>query len=123
MDVYKAAEVHLNTDANFQEENNTTVSRKIKRRLKISREVSRGVYELLKEVFRQHGRRDVESIVIKTYMYVQQSGFSPGDRIPLLPQDMFQKVELWLENGNKKKKKLKQILKSFPLNPHNIETI
>ena len=43
------------------------------------------MYELLSDVSRQHGRRDVDSIVIKTYLYVAQSSYSPGDRIPLLP--------------------------------------
>jgi hypothetical protein len=58
--------------------------------------------------------------VIKTFMHVCQRDFQAGDRIPLLPNEMFQKIELYNIIGEKDSLKLKEKLKGFPLNAHEV---
>jgi hypothetical protein len=123
VEVFKAVELFMNTDLNYHRENNTLVGHKIKRKLKLSRETSRAIFALMCEVFAKHARKDTEAIVIKTFVRVTQSQFQPGDRIPLLPQDMFQKIELENFAGEKEHIRLKEKLKGFPLNPHDLESI
>lgn len=53
-------------------------------------------------------------------MHVCQRDFQAGDRIPLLPNEMFQKIELYNIIGEKDSLKLKEKLKGFPLNAHEV---
>lgn len=113
----------MNTDLNYHRENNTTVGKKIRKRLKLSRDISKTIFGLMCDVFATHARKDTEAIVIKTFVRVIQSNFQPGDRIPLIPTEMFQKIELENHIGEKDHIKLKEKLKGFPLNPHDLESI
>jgi H2-forming N5,N10-methylenetetrahydromethanopterin dehydrogenase-like enzyme len=113
----------MNTDLNYHRENNTTVGKKIRKRLKLSKETSKSIFGLMCDVFAKHARKDTEVIVIKTFVRVIQSHFQPGDRIALLPNEMFQKIELENHMGEKEHIKLKEKLKGFPLNPHDLESI
>jgi len=71
-------------------------------------------------VFRKYAKKDTETIVIKTFMHVFQKDFQAGDRIPLLPNEMFQKIEMYNIVGEKDSLKLKEKLKGFPLNAHEV---
>jgi hypothetical protein len=116
-------ELFMNTDLNYHRENNTTPGRKIKRKIKLSKETSKPIFALMCQVFNTHGRKDTEAIVIKTLAHICQRDFQAGDRIPLLPNNMFQKIELENFTGEKDHIKLKEKLKGFPLNPFDLESI
>lgn len=45
-------------------------------------------------IFDKYAKKDTESIAIKTFTRVSQNKFSAGDKIPLLPEAMFQKLEI-----------------------------
>ncbi len=46
------------------------------------------------DIFNQYAKKNTESIIIKTFVHIVQRDFKAGDRIPLLPNEMFQKIEL-----------------------------
>lgn len=72
------------------------------------------------DIFKTYAKKDTEAIIIKTFAHVSQRDFKAGDRIPLLPAAMFQKLELENHSGNKETIKLKQKLQGFPLNPYDL---
>lgn len=47
VDIFKICELYMNTDFNFHKENNTTPAKKIKKRIKLSRETSKSIYHLM----------------------------------------------------------------------------
>ena len=47
VDFFKICELYMNTDFNFHKENNTTPAKKIKKRIKLSRETSKSIYHLM----------------------------------------------------------------------------
>ena len=94
VEVFKAVELFMNADLNFHRENNTLIGKKIKKKIKLSRETSKSIFGLISEVFSQFAKKDTEAIVVKTFVRVMQSRFQAGDRVPLLPHEMFQKIEL-----------------------------
>lgn len=75
----------MNTDLNYHRENNTTAGKRIKKKLKLSKDTSRAIYALMCEVFQRYAKKDTESIIIKTFALIAQRDFQAGDRIPLLP--------------------------------------
>lgn len=82
----------MNTDFNFHQENNTTPGKKIKKRIKLSKEVSAPLFSLVNNLYEKYAKKDTEAMVIKTFTNVEQKEFKAGDRIPLLPEKMFQKL-------------------------------
>lgn len=94
VEVFKIVELYMNTDLNYHRENNTTPGKKIKRTIKLSRETSKAIFALMTSVFEKYAKKDTEAIVIKTFAHIRQREFQAGDRIPLLPNEMFQKIEL-----------------------------
>lgn len=92
MDLLKIVELFMNTDFNYHQENNTTPGKKIKKRIKLSKEVSSSLYAIVNELYSKHAKKGTEAIVIKTFINVEQKDFKAGDRIPLLPEHMLQKI-------------------------------
>ncbi len=97
----------MNTDLNFHTENNTTPGRQIKKKIKLSKEVSANLYALVNGLYNKHAKKGTESLTIKTFIKVQQKEFNAGDRVPLIPEEMSQKVELENFNGDKEEVRLK----------------
>lgn len=62
----------MNIDFNFHEENNTTSGRKIKKKIKLSKEISPIIYGLMCDVFKQYAKKDTEAIIIKTFVQIAQ---------------------------------------------------
>jgi hypothetical protein len=92
VDVLKAVELFMNTDFNFHKENNTTPGKLIRKKIKLSKDVSSTLYRLIDHLYNTYAKKDTEAIVIKTFMIVKQKEFKAGDRVPLLPHTMFQKI-------------------------------
>lgn len=92
MDVLKAVELFMNTDFNFHKENNTTPGKLIRKKVKLSKDISTSLYRLVDYLYNTYAKKDTEALVIKTYMMVKQKEFKAGDRVPLLPRTMFQKI-------------------------------
>jgi hypothetical protein len=84
----------MNTDLNYHKENNTTPGKKIKKKIKLSKETSKTIFTLMCDIFNQYTKKDTEAVIIKTFVHICQRDFLAGDRIPLLPNEMFQKIEL-----------------------------
>jgi hypothetical protein len=94
VEVFKVVELFMNADLNYHRENNTIIGRKIKKKIKLSRETSKSIFSVISDIFSKYAKKDTEAIVVKTFVRVQQSRFQAGDRVPLLPHEMFQKIEL-----------------------------
>lgn len=88
----KIVDLFLNIDLNYHQENNTKTGKKIKKKLKLSKDTSKKLYMVINDIFQKYSKKDTEAIVLKTYILIQQNKFKPGDKIPLLPNDMFQKI-------------------------------
>lgn len=123
VDLLKVVELFMNTDFNFHQENNTTPGKTIKKRIKLSKEVSPSLYTLVNGLYNKHAKKNTEALIIKTFTHIEQKEFKAGDRIPLLPEKMSQKIELEDFSGEKEVIKLNQKLKGFPLNPFDLESI
>jgi hypothetical protein len=100
-------ELFMNTDLNYHKENNTTAGKKIKKKIKLSKETSKPIFSLMCTVFEKYAKKNTEAIIIKTFTHISQRDFKAGDRIPLLPSEMFQKIELENHMGEKENIKLK----------------
>lgn len=120
VEILKVVELFMNTDLNYHKENNTTPGKRIKKRIKLSKETSKVIYHLMCDVFNRYAKKNTEAIVIKTFTHIAQRDFKAGDRVPLLPSEMFQKIELESNLGEKENIKLKEKLKGFPLNPFDL---
>lgn len=72
VEVFKIAELFMNTDLNFHRENNTSPGKKVRRKIKLSKETSRAIYALMNEVFAKYARKDTEAIIIKTFVHISQ---------------------------------------------------
>lgn len=123
VDLLKIVELFMNVDFNFHQENNTTPGKKIKKRIRLSKEVSASLYTLVNNLYQKYCKKDTEAIIIKTFATIHQKEFEAGDRIPLLPEAMFQKIELETTTGDKEVIKLKEKLQGFPLNAFDVESI
>lgn len=110
----------MNTDFNYHQENNTTPGKKIKKRIKLSKEVSSSLYGIVSELYSKHAKKGTEAIVIKTFINVEQKDFKAGDRIPLLPEHMLQKIEIENYQGEKETIKLSKLIKGFPINAFDL---
>ena len=62
----------MNTDFNFHKENNTTPGKKIKKRIKLSKEVSASLYNLVNNLYQKYVKKGTEAIIIKTFVNVSQ---------------------------------------------------
>ncbi len=62
----------MNTDFNFHKENNTTPGKQIRKRCKLTKEVSASLYQLINSLYSKHSKKDTESMVIKTFTHVEQ---------------------------------------------------
>ena len=101
VDVLKTVELYMNTDFNFHQENNTTPGKQIKKRIKLSKDVSKSLYVIINELYKKYNKKGVEAIIIKTFVRVDQKEYKAGDRVPLPPEEMFMKVELESFTGDK----------------------
>ena len=88
----KIVDLFLNIDLNFHQENNTKPGKQIKKRIKLSKDTSKNLYMIINDIFQKHANKTTEAIILKTYLNIKQNKFQPGDKIPLLPSDMFQKI-------------------------------
>jgi succinyl-CoA synthetase beta subunit len=94
VDLLKTVELFMNTDFNYHRENNTTPGRQIRKRIKLSKEVSKSLFSVVNNLYQKYAQKGTEAIIIKTFVQVEQSQFRAGDRVPLLPENMTQKLEL-----------------------------
>ena len=88
----KIVDLFLNIDLNFHQENNTKIGKKIKKRLKLSKDNHKKLFMIIQDIFQKYAKKDTEYIILKTYVFIKQNKFEAGDKIPLLPEDMFQKI-------------------------------
>lgn len=123
VEIHKVVSLFMNTDFNFHKENNTAVGEKIRKKTKLSKELSPALYGLMCEVFAKYAKKDTDALVIKTFTHICQKDFKAGDKVPLVPAAMFQKLELENFMGEKENVKLKQMIRGFPLNPHDLQSI
>jgi len=61
-------------------------------------------------LYQEYAKKDTEAIMIKTFAFVEQREFKAGDRVPLLPELMTQKIELETFSGDKESIRLKKKL-------------
>lgn len=47
---------------------------------------------LMCDVFKNYAKKDTEAIIIKTFAHIVQRDFKAGDRVPLIPASMLQKI-------------------------------
>jgi len=47
---------------------------------------------IIQDIFAKYSKKDTEAINLKTYALIKQNKFFAGDKIPLLPEEMFQKI-------------------------------
>lgn len=120
VDLLKVVELFMNTDFNFRQENNTTPGKKIKKRIKLSKDVSPPLFAIVNDLYSKHAKKSTEALVIKTFVNVEQKEFKAGDRIPLLPEHMMQKIELESYSGDKETIKLSKMIKGFPISPFDL---
>jgi len=92
IDVVKTVELFMNTDFNFHKENNTTPGKIIKKKIKLSKQLSFQLFKIIDELYTSYAKKETEAIIIKTFMPVKQKEFKAGDRVPLLPDTMFQRL-------------------------------
>jgi len=65
-------ELYLNTDLNFNKENNTTIGSSIKKKIKLTKNVSPNLYSIIESIFKQYYKKEVEAISIKTFQLISQ---------------------------------------------------
>lgn len=71
---------------------------------------------MIESLYQQYAiTMDFEYLTIKTFQKIIQSQYQAGDKIPLDPTKMEQKVELETFAGQKKVIKLPQMLPGFPI--------
>ena len=58
----------------------------------MSKEANKNLYLLISEIFSKYAKKDTEGIIIKTYISIKQNEFKSGDKIPLIPDLMCQKL-------------------------------
>ena len=54
--------------------------------------MSQQLFKLIDQLYSKYAKKETEAMVIRTFMPVHQRDFQAGDRVPLLPAPMFQKL-------------------------------
>ena len=84
----------MSKERSYRKHNNTTAGDKTQKKGVVAAHKNPQLFTALDEVYKQYEGPHVETVVVKTFLNVNQVEFSEGDEIPLDRSSMFQKVQL-----------------------------
>lgn len=107
---------------NFGEVNNVDSQKRINKRITLTPQLSRSFYGLVDGLYKRYSVYKIEYMIIKTFQYIDQSLYKPGERILLERGKMSQIIEIQ-KDDDKKVYKLDKVMDGFPLSLGILEII
>lgn len=115
VDVRKITRLLMKTKKNYRRDNNTTAGSKIETQFMLDPQRHPTLHSKLTHVYREYATPQVQTVVLKTFLNVEQGDYEGGEEIPLHRSGMFQRVELVRHSEEVEEVELDQLLEGFPL--------
>lgn len=88
-------ELFMNAEFNYSKENNIDASKKINKNFRISRRQLMEFNGSIEELYKKYDGEDpIDSLILKTFLKVEQDDYKPGERIDMKKGDMTQFIEI-----------------------------
>ena len=111
----KITRLLMKTKKNYRRDNNTTAGSKIETQFMLDPQRHPTLHSKLTHVYREYATPQVQTVVLKTFLNVEQGDYEGGEEIPLHRSGMFQRVELVRHSEEVEEVELDQLLEGFPL--------
>ena len=88
-------ELFMNAESYYSKENNIDASKKINKNFRISRRQLMEFNGSIEELYKKYDGEDpIDSLILKTFLKVEQDDYKPGERIEMNKGDMTQFIEI-----------------------------